>query len=56
MAYQRRTFENNKMIPYSRQLIDGNDISAVLDALKDDITSYGRKVDEFEKAICDYRR
>lgn len=42
------------MIPYSRQLIDGNDISAVLDALKDDIITCGRRVDEFEKAICDY--
>lgn len=42
------------MIPYSRQLIDQNDINAVIDALKSDIITCGKKVDEFEKAICDY--
>lgn len=54
MAYKRRTFKDNKMIPYSRQLIDENDIAAVIEALKDDIITCGRRVDDFEKAICDY--
>lgn len=42
------------MIPYSRQLIDQDDINAVLTALQDDIITCGKKVDEFEKAISDY--
>lgn len=42
------------MIPYGRQLIDEDDISAVTAVLKSDYLTQGPKVAEFEKAICDY--
>ena len=40
--------------PYSRQLIEDDDIKAVTDALKQDILTGGNKVDEFEEAIAKY--
>ncbi len=39
---------------YSRQSIDEDDITAVSEALKSDIITCGKKVYEFEKALCDY--
>ena len=39
------------MIPYSRQSIDGDDISAVIEALKSDFLTGGQRVEEFEKAV-----
>ncbi|PPB74307.1 UDP-4-amino-4,6-dideoxy-N-acetyl-beta-L-altrosamine transaminase [Campylobacter hyointestinalis] len=39
---------------YSRQSIDDDDIRAVVEVLKSDIITCGKKVDEFEKALCDY--
>ncbi|RUT50382.1 UDP-4-amino-4,6-dideoxy-N-acetyl-beta-L-altrosamine transaminase [Campylobacter fetus] len=42
------------MMTYSRQSIDDDDIKAVSEALKSDIITCGKKVNEFEKALCDY--
>ncbi|HEB9306966.1 TPA: UDP-4-amino-4,6-dideoxy-N-acetyl-beta-L-altrosamine transaminase [Campylobacter coli] len=42
------------MITYSHQNIDQSDIEAVLNALKDEILTGGKKVDEFEEALCEY--
>lgn len=42
------------MITYSHQNIDQNDINAVIDALKDEILTGGKKVEEFEQALCEY--
>ncbi|MDD5339650.1 MAG: UDP-4-amino-4,6-dideoxy-N-acetyl-beta-L-altrosamine transaminase [Candidatus ainarchaeum sp.] len=43
-----------KQLPYGRQFIDDDDINAVIATLKSDWLTTGPKVDEFEKAICDY--
>jgi UDP-4-amino-4,6-dideoxy-L-N-acetyl-beta-L-altrosamine transaminase len=40
--------------PYSRQLIEDDDIKAVINALRQDILTGGKKVDEFEEAIAKY--
>ncbi|MBX1613542.1 UDP-4-amino-4,6-dideoxy-N-acetyl-beta-L-altrosamine transaminase [Campylobacter coli] len=42
------------MITYSHQNIDQSDIEAVLNALKDEILTGGKKIDEFEEALCEY--
>ena len=42
------------MIPYSRQLIEEDDIKCVEDALKDDIITGGKKVEEFEGKIAEF--
>ena len=42
------------MIAYSRQSIDEDDINAVVEALKGDFLTGGKKVEEFEKALGDY--
>lgn len=43
-----------KFIPYGKQLIDQEDIEAVVEALKSDFLTTGPKVKEFEKAIAEY--
>lgn len=43
-----------KFIPYGRQDISGEDISAVVDVLKSDFLTQGPYVPKFEKAIADY--
>ncbi len=42
------------MIPYSRQSIDEDDINAVIEALKSDFLTGGKKVEEFEQALAKY--
>ncbi|MGX3011716.1 DegT/DnrJ/EryC1/StrS family aminotransferase [Helicobacter sp. 23-1044] len=42
------------MLPYSTQLIDDDDINAVLSALKGEFITQGAKVDEFERQIADF--
>lgn len=42
------------MIAYSKQSINEEDIQAVADALRGDYLTGGNKVDEFEKALCEY--
>ncbi|MBA4240164.1 MAG: UDP-4-amino-4,6-dideoxy-N-acetyl-beta-L-altrosamine transaminase [Sphingobacteriaceae bacterium] len=42
------------MIPYGRQHISEEDISAVVDALKSDFLTQGPKISEFEKHFADY--
>lgn len=42
------------MIPYGRQQITDEDISAVVDVLKSDFLTQGPVVPAFEKAVCDY--
>ena len=41
-------------IPYGRQWIDEEDISAVVEVLRGDWITQGPKVEEFERAIADY--
>lgn len=42
------------MIPYSRQSIDQSDIDAVIEALKGDFLTGGKRVVEFEEALAKY--
>lgn len=42
------------MIPYSRQLIQQDDIQAVVDTLNSDFLTTGPKVEEFEKKLAEY--
>jgi UDP-4-amino-4,6-dideoxy-L-N-acetyl-beta-L-altrosamine transaminase len=42
------------MIPYSRQMIDDDDIEAVIDTLKSDYITAGPKVEEFETKLAEY--
>lgn len=42
------------MIPYSTQLIEEDDIAAVVEILRGSHLTQGTKVEEFEKAISDY--
>lgn len=44
------------MIPYSTQLIDDDDINAVVDVLKSAHLTQGKQVEGFEKALCDYTK
>jgi UDP-4-amino-4,6-dideoxy-N-acetyl-beta-L-altrosamine transaminase len=44
----------NKMIPYSRQCIDDEDINEVIKVLKSDFITQGPKIPEFEKHLADY--
>ncbi len=43
-----------KFIPYGKQLIDENDIKAVVDVLKSDFITQGKKIPEFEKKLANY--
>jgi UDP-4-amino-4,6-dideoxy-N-acetyl-beta-L-altrosamine transaminase len=40
------------MLPYGRQCIEEDDISAVAEVLRSDFLTTGPKVEEFEKALC----
>ena len=42
------------MIPYSTQLIEDDDITAVVEVLKSPYLTQGKKVKEFEEALCSY--
>lgn len=42
------------MLSYSHQNIDKSDIEVVCAALKDDFLTGGKKVEEFEEALCEY--
>lgn len=44
----------SEFISYGKQWIDQDDIDAVVNTLKSDYLTQGPKVEEFEKAICDY--
>jgi len=44
----------NKFLPYGRQSIDDDDISAVEEVLKSDWLTTGPKVPEFEERFCEY--
>ncbi len=41
-------------ISYGKQWIDDEDIKAIVDTLKSDYLTQGPKIEDFEKAICDY--
>src|SRR5574344_2425759 len=41
-------------IPYGKQFIDEDDISAVIEVLKSDFLTTGPKVKEFEDKICEF--
>lgn len=43
-----------KIIPYGKQTIDENDISAVVEVLKGDFLTQGGKVNEFESSFAKY--
>lgn len=42
------------MLPYSTQLIDEDDINAVVEVLKSSTLVQDKKVEEFEQALCNY--
>lgn len=42
------------MIPYSTQLIEQDDIDAVIEVLKGSHLTQGKKVEEFENSLCTY--
>ena len=42
------------MIPYSTQLIEQDDIDGVIEVLKSPYLTQGKKVEEFEEALCSY--
>ncbi|NIQ18574.1 MAG: UDP-4-amino-4,6-dideoxy-N-acetyl-beta-L-altrosamine transaminase, partial [Candidatus Aenigmarchaeota archaeon] len=44
----------NKYIPYSRQLVEDDDIKAVLGVLRSDYLTQGPKIREFDDALADY--
>ena len=41
------------MIPYGRQMIDEDDIQAVVEVLRGDFLTTGPKITEFEQAVRD---
>lgn len=43
-----------KMIPYSRQWVDEDDIEEVIEILRSDFVTQGPKITEFEKALAAY--
>ena len=43
-----------KFIPYGRQVIDDEDISAVVEVLRGDWITTGPKIKEFEDVVCNY--
>jgi UDP-4-amino-4,6-dideoxy-N-acetyl-beta-L-altrosamine transaminase len=43
-----------EFIPYSRQSITDDDVSAVIDALRSDYLTQGPKIDEFERIVAQY--
>ena len=44
----------NKYLPYGKQSIEEDDLKAVQETLKSDWLTTGPKVEQFEKAICDF--
>lgn len=44
----------HEFLSYGKQWIDTDDIEAVINTLKSDYLTQGPKIDEFEKAICEY--
>jgi len=46
--------QKRKPIPYSRQSIDDNDVSAVVEALRADLLTTGPLVSEFERSFATY--
>lgn len=44
------------MIPYSTQAIDDDDINAVVEVLRGSLLTQGKKVEEFEKELCEYTK
>jgi UDP-4-amino-4,6-dideoxy-N-acetyl-beta-L-altrosamine transaminase len=47
-------FSPNRLIPYSRQLIEEDDIQAVVEVLRSDFLTQGPKVKEFEGKLAEY--
>ena len=59
MANQRAVFRYDKgfivdFIPYGRQTIDSSDIESVIEVLKSNYLTTGKRVNEFEEAIASY--
>lgn len=48
--------QNNKTLPYSRQLIDNNDIKSVVNVLKSDYLTQGTQVPKFEKHLTSFTK
>ena len=44
------------LIPYGRQLIDEDDISAVIEVLRSDYLTQGKKIPQFESNFCELTR
>ena len=47
-------FSPNRLIPYSRQLVEEDDIQAVVEVLRSDFLTQGPKVKEFEGRLAEY--
>ncbi len=47
-------YRPTEFLSYGKQQIDNDDISAVVETLRSDFLTQGPKVEEFEKALCDY--
>ncbi len=43
-----------KVIPYSRQHIDEDDVSAVVNVLRNDWLTQGPTIEKFERAVAEY--
>lgn len=41
-------------IPYGRQLIDEDDIQAVVDVLREPLITQGPQIEMFEQSLCQY--
>ena len=53
MSYNKN-YKPIEFLSYGKQQIDEDDISAVVETLRSDFLTQGPKVEEFEKALCDY--
>lgn len=48
--------QKNKILPYSRQFIDSNDIKSVVNVLKSDYLTQGKQVPKFEKNLTRFTK
>ncbi len=50
----KNNLHTQSIIPYGRQLIEEDDINAVVDVLRSDWITTGPKIAEFEQAVADF--
>jgi len=54
LLYSKTWFPSLDFIGYGRQSIDDSDIDSVIEVLKSSHLTQGGKIEEFEKALCEY--